>query len=84
MPVKVTQKERLIRLYHLLRQKYLIKQLLFQEKKSALEAINEVEASVDISGVVKETKVTVPIRATGVSADPQEVEVTLTPVKISG
>ncbi|MDM5144456.1 hypothetical protein ICE98_01551 [Lactococcus lactis] len=51
-------------------------------EKSALEAINSVEGTVDITGIVKETKVTVPIRATGVSADPQEVEVALTPVKI--
>ena len=34
------------------------------------------------NSLVKETKITVPLHAAGVSIDPQEVEVTLTPVKI--
>ncbi|MRM77554.1 hypothetical protein GJI91_01130 [Lactococcus lactis subsp. cremoris] len=84
VPVKVTQKGTLDKTLSSIKTKVSDKTVTLSGEKSALEAINEVEASVDISGVVKETKVTVPIRATGVSADPQEVEVTLTPVKISG
>ena len=84
VPVKVTQKGTLDKTLSSITTKVSDKTVTLSGEKSALEAINEVEASVDISGVVKETKVTVPIRATGVSADPQEVEVTLTPVKISG
>lgn len=84
MPVKVTQKGTFDKTLSSIKTKVSDKTVTLSGEKSALEAINEVEASVDISGVVKETKVTVPIRATGVSADPQEVEVTLTPVKISG
>ncbi|MCT4425173.1 CdaR family protein [Lactococcus cremoris] len=82
VPVKITQKGTLDKTLSEVKTKISDKNVTLSGEKSALEAINSVEGTVDITGIVKETKITVPLHAAGVSIDPQEVEVTLTPVKI--
>lgn len=82
VPVKITQKGTLDKTLSEVKTKISDKNVTLSGEKSALEAINSVEGTVDITGIVKETKITVPLHAVGVSIDPQEVEVTLTPVKI--
>ncbi|MEI3643910.1 YbbR-like domain-containing protein [Lactococcus cremoris] len=82
VPVKITQKGTLDKTLSEVKTKISDKNVTLSGEKSALDAINSVEGTVDITGIVKETKITVPLHAAGGSLDPQEVEVTLTPVKI--
>lgn len=50
-------------------------------EESSLDAITKIPANISVTGVTKETKVKVPLSASGVTLDPKEVEVTLIPVK---
>ena len=59
------------------------KEVTIYGEQSSLEAIDSVTASVSLTGITKQTKIKVPLTASGVSIDPDEVQVTLTPVKKS-
>ena len=50
-------------------------------EQSALDKVDSVDATVNISGVTQKETVNVDIQAAGVSVKPSQVEVTLTPVK---
>ena len=50
-------------------------------EQSALDKINSVDATVNISNITEKETVNVDIQADGASVKPSQVEVTLTPVK---
>ena len=65
-----------------IRQKYTRKtNVCASGEESSLDAITKIPANISVTGVTKETKVKVPLSASGVNLDPKEVEVTLIPVK---
>lgn len=50
-------------------------------EQSKLDEMSSVEANVSITGITKETKVSVPLQQSGISIRPRTIDVTLTPVK---
>ncbi|MEY8514925.1 CdaR family protein [Lactococcus taiwanensis] len=83
VPVKLTTTGTLDSSLSGMKTKLADKEVTIYGEQSSLEAIDSVTASVSLTGITKQTKIKVPLTASGVSIDPDEVQVTLTPVKKS-
>lgn len=49
--------------------------------KKKIDSISNITANIDVTDITKETTVTVPLSADGVTTSPNEIQVVVTPVK---